>query len=296
MKILLTGPTGFIGSEFARLATKQGHRVAGLVMPSETLPTDLPASDNLTWLRGSLEQAPWDLIDAFAPEVCLHTAWITTPGVYLESPENHRFLAASRAFLARTAEAGARHLMTLGTCIEYQISGAPLKEDSSPVAPTTTYSRCKNELRIWMEAEGRRLGVRTCWGRVFYPYGPREHPSRLCSSIISQLRKGERVVLKTPNSTKDYIFIEDLALAILNVLENRFEGTINLGTGIGVSVREIASTLGHLLKRSDLVQEPENPAADPFGYVVADSTRLRALGWSPAFTMRQGLEAILRTR
>lgn len=293
MKILLTGPTGFIGSAFTRLATERGHKVAGLALPSELLPSDLPASENLTWLRGSLDEAPWNLIDGFRPDACLHTAWITTPGVYLESPDNYRFLDSSRRFLTRAAQAGASYIMALGTCIEYQITDSRLSETTTPIAPTTAYSRCKNELRMWLEAESPSLGVTSCWGRVFYPYGPREHPSRLASSIIGQLRKGEPIVLKTPDSTKDYIFIKDLAAAILTVLESRFTGSINLGTGIGVSVREIAAIAAQLLQRTDLVREVENPAPDPFGYVVADAGRLHSLGWRPAFTMQAGLQALL---
>lgn len=293
MKILLTGATGFIGSAFVRLAIRRGHKVAGLALPSEIPPPDLSTSDNLIWLRGTLEDAPWEAIDAFQPEVCLHTAWITTPGTYLESPENYRFLESSRTFLTRSAQAGIRRIFALGTCIEYQISEKPLSEALTPIEPSTTYARCKNELRLWLEVEAANLGVRPCWGRVFYPYGPREHSSRLCSSIIKQLRADEPVSLKTPDSTKDYIFIEDLADAIVMVLERDLTGSINLGTGNGVSVREIARTLASLLGRGELIREIACSHADPFGHVVADAGRLTSLGWKPAHNLRQGLEKLI---
>lgn len=293
MKILLTGPTGFIGAAFTRLALSQGHHVAGLALPAEAIPDHLPPHQNLRWLRGTLDSAPWDEIDLFQPDVCIHTAWITTPGVYLESPDNYTFMESSLNFLRRGIQAGVRHVVSLGTCIEYQITDQPLSEAKTPVAPTTTYARCKNELRLKLEAETKPLGFSLCWARVFYPYGPREHPSRLCSSIISQLRKGETIRLKTPASSKDYIFIEDLADAILTTTEKRFTGSLNLGTGIAVSVREIAQTLGEMLGRPELIQEVSPPQVDPLGFVVADASRLRALGWTPAHTMRQGLARLL---
>jgi len=293
VKILLTGSTGFIGSNFTRQALARGHQVAGLALANETLPADLPASDNMRWLRGTLDDAPWNEIEAFGADVCIHAAWITTPGVYLESPENFRFLESSKNFLARVRELGTKHIIGIGTCVEYKISGEPLSEEKTPVAPTTVYARCKNDLRLAMEAEAKAHGFTFCWARVFYPYGPGEHPSRLCSSIIQKLSRDEMIVLKTPDSTKDYIFIDDLAAALLTVLEKKFAGTINLGSGVGVSVREIAQTLVRMMGKTGLVSKANPPEVDPFGYVVADNSRLRRLGWQPAYTMAQGLQKLL---
>jgi UDP-glucose 4-epimerase len=295
MRILITGATGFIGSAFARLALSRGHRVAGLAIPGETLPEHWPAADNLSWIRGTLERAPWEEIRAFEPEACVHTAWITAPGVYLESPDNLRFRDASFDFLRSVCESGAGHVVSLGTCIEYQINGAPLSEEKTPIAPTTTYARCKNELRIRLEQAAKDQGFGLGWCRVFYPYGPGEHPSRLCGSIVRQLSANQPLLLKTPHSQKDYIYIEDLAAAVLTVVEKRFHGTINMGTGTGVSVRDIAGCLGELMGKRELIQEQTPAEADPLPYVVADASRLRGLGWRPAYDLRQGLAQLLQT-
>ena len=296
MKILLTGPTGFIGSAFARLALDRGHNVAGLVLPAETVPPALTQSKGFVALRGDLTQPPWSEVESFSPEVCIHTAWITTPGIYLESPENYKFLEQSLQFLNRVRALGTGHIVGLGTCIEYRMTGLPLSECQTPIEPTTVYSRCKNELRLKLEEAEAAEGFRFCWARVFYPYGPGEHPSRLCSSILGKLERNERVLLKTPGSTKDYIYIEDLAEALLTVVEARFAGTINLGTGIGVSVREIAGKLAELMGRKQLVGEAPNTDPDPLGHVVADVSRLRGLGWKQAHTIEQGLAELMRTK
>ena len=177
------------------------------------------------------------------------------PGVYLESPDNFRFLESSIQFLRKVQQLGTKQIIGLGTCIEYKIGNQPLSEDFTPIAPTTTYARCKNDLRITMQEEAAVKGFGFCWARVFYPYGPREHPSRLCSSIIQKIARREKIVLKTPDSTKDYIFIEDLAAALLTVVERKLQGTINLGTGIGITVREIAKTLAEMMGRTELVDE-----------------------------------------
>lgn len=295
MKILLTGPTGFIGSAFTRLALSRGHQVAGLIIPSEHIPTKV-SNQNLVWLRGTLDQAPWSEIAAFEPNVCVHTAWITTPGVYLESPENECFRDASFQFIRKVVGTGAHHVIGLGTCIEYQITERPLNEDSTPIAPTTLYARCKNELRLALETEAKAHGFSFCWSRVFYPYGPGEHPSRLCSAVIQKLQRGEKITLKTPQSTKDYIYIDDLAAALLAVVENGFKGCINFGTGTGTAVRNVAQIIGRLTGKSELIEEATHPDPDPFPFVVADAARIKSLGWRPAVVLEEGVRRLLYAR
>ncbi len=291
MKILLTGPTGFIGSAFARLALERGHQVAGLAVPGEALPAGLERS--MTWLRGTLDAAPWREIAAFAPELCVHAAWITTPGIYLESPENERFRDWSLAFVRQLLGLGVGRIVGLGTCVEYQIGTEPLNEERTPTGPTTTYARCKDELRRALEAEARASRFGFGWARVFYPYGPGEHPSRLCSSLIAKLHRGEEIVLKTPDSTKDYIYIDDLANALLTVVEKRFRGIINLGTGEGITVRQMAAFLGQCLGRPGLVRVAPNPERDPFPFVVADPACLKSLGWRQQVPWQEGLRRLV---
>jgi nucleoside-diphosphate-sugar epimerase len=211
----------------------------------------------------------------------------------LESPENDSFRDASLEFVRRLWELGTQHVVALGTCVEYQLSNRPLSEDDTPAAPTTRYARCKNQLRLALETEAKSRSLPFCWSRLFYPYGPREHPSRLASSIITKLRHGENLTLKTPASTKDYIYIEDVAGALLTVIESRYSGIINLGTGAGITVREIALRLSRLLGKTELIAEATVPDPDPFPFVVADASKLRGLGWRPAWSLEQGLAKLV---
>jgi nucleoside-diphosphate-sugar epimerase len=276
-----------------RQALGRGHEVAALISPEKTPPADLAGAKNLHWRRGTLAAMPESEIASFAPEVCVHSAWITTPGVYLESPDNLKFLEDSRRFIRRAVEMGVRHVVALGTCLEYGVSARPMSEDQTPLAPATLYARCKNDLRTALEADARANGWALGWARVFYPYGPGEHPSRLCSAIIRKISAGEKIILKTPCSAKDYIYIADLGTALVTVMEKKFQGAINLGTGHGVTVREIAGAIGRRLGRPELVSEANPPETDPAGDVVADAARLKSLGWQPKTGLGQGLAALL---
>jgi len=144
-----------------------------------------------------------------------------------------------------------------------------------------------------LSAEAQQEGWQFCWGRVFYPYGVGEHPARLCSSLIQKLQRGEKLLLKTPHSRKDYIHIEDLAAAMLLTVEKQVAGTINWGTGKGVSVHEIAGAIATMLGRPDLVENQNPPVADPFPCVIAEVTRLKQLGWRPQVDLQTGLAKLI---
>ncbi len=187
-----------------------------------------------------------------------------------------------------------RRVIALGTCSEYQTGREILSEDHTPVAPVSTYARCKNELHQALETSAIQHQFCLCWARVFYPYGVGEHAGRLCSSIITRLARGERVALQTPASTKDYIYIEDLAAALLTVVEKEFAGAINLGTGVGVKVRQIAETIAEMLDRQGLLELPVETAIDPLGFVVGDATKLRSLGWRQRVKLQAGLARMIK--
>ena len=99
--------------------------------------------------------------------------------------------------------------------------------------------------------------------------------------------------MKTPRSTKDYIYIEDVVSALILLLEKQFQGVVNLGTGVGVTIFELAQTVAALLGKRGLVQTEATEGTDPLGFVVADSTRLRSLGWQPQFNLETGLKNLI---
>jgi nucleoside-diphosphate-sugar epimerase len=288
MRILLTGPTGFIGGSLLRRLLAAGHHVAALVHPDQALPDAIRAHPSVQCLVGSLATAPWPAIHEFGPTACVHTAWITTPGQYWESPENDRFVEWSLTFAAEFFRGGGTHFVGLGTCAEYAPARVALDEIHSPTQSTTRYARAKNALRLELESLAQQQQTRVAWARLFYPYGVGELHARFCSALLHQLSRGEVVELKTPRSIKDYIYIDDVADALHALLLHRYQGIINVGTGVGTTVRQMAIALATTLDRCDLVRESTVPAVDPLEHVVADASRLRGLGWEPKTSLAEG--------
>lgn len=288
MRLLVTGGTGFVGSNFLRQALAAGHEVMSLSRRPAAPTRGLHA------VAASIDAPPWDGISGFQPEVLIHTAWEATPGVYLESLENRNWVSWSEALIEGSLQRGVRRFVLLGTCIEYPIIGQPLSETLA-TAPISLYARCKDELHQRLIRRWPGSDISLVWARLFYPYGPGEHPSRLCSALIRRLRSGERITLRTPHSTKDYIHIDDVGRALLTLASRETSQTVNIGTGTGTTVLELAQRIAGLVGRPDLVAWENPPAPDPLHHVVADASRLRSMGWSPQVELEEGLRGLIRT-
>lgn len=292
MRLLVTGGSGFLGSAVVRHALAAGHDVAIL----SRQPTGAGGTTGAVPIPGDLASPPWEAIAGFRPEAVLHAAWIATPGVYLESPANSDWLHWSRGFAQRLPALGVRHLTVLGTCIEYAVTGKPLNELETPLAPVSPYARAKAELHAALASDLTGSGTGLAWARIFYPYGPHEHPARLASSLLSRVFSGQTITLKTPNSTKDYIHEDDVARGLLAVVGAGYQGPINVGTGEGVTVGRLARTLAEFAGRPDLVVLPADAPRDPFDHVVADPSRLLGLGWRPKVELLDGLRRLVEAR
>ena len=289
-RILVTGGTGFLGGALVRRALKAGLDVA--VLSRKPMPSMGP---RIRWLAGSMAEVPWAEVERFGPAVVVHAAWLTTPGAYMESPENADWLRWSLGFVSRLPGLGVRRLVALGTCIEYAITGKPLREDSTPLSPASAYARAKAELHRGLAGELSGTGVGVAWARIFYPYGPGEHPARLASALVSKIRAGEVLRLRTPRSTKDYIHVEDVGAALMALVGSRAEGAFNVGTGVGVTIEDFARALAGLAGRPELVETEGAAVGDPLDHVVADASRLRSLGWEPQVALVDGLRGMLES-
>jgi dTDP-6-deoxy-L-talose 4-dehydrogenase (NAD+) len=287
MKIFVTGATGFIGRAFCREAIKRGHSLLAL-----TRDPNAKIDLRIRIAQGSLADTPWDLVADFTPDAALHLAWIAEPGVYLHSPENEIWLEQSKVWFTQLFKMGVPHIAGAGTCIEYAASNEPLVEDSSPISPLYPYSRAKAALFEWLKTSVP-ADSSWSWFRIFYPYGLGEHANRVCTSLIHQLSAGKPVSLKTPDSVKDYIYIDDLAEALCLSLESKKMGAINLGTGSGTSILELSRLIANLMSVDlNLVQVAPDLAIDLTPNVVASVVKLKRAGWESRTSLKVGLSRL----
>ena len=91
---------------------------------------------------------------------------------------------------------------------------------------------------------------------------------------------------------RDMVHVEDAASAIWAIARSTHIGPVNVASGVPVRVVDIAQEIASIVGRAELLQVGALPyrALEP-PVLVADTTLLReAIGWSPRFDLRTGLE------
>lgn len=297
-RILVTGAAGFVGRHTLPLLVAAGFDVHAMALhPSPFEPASPVAAH---WHSVDLlDAAAVDaLIQKVRPTHLLHFAWITLPGAYQHSPENHRWLEASLHLFRCAIAHGALRIVGAGSCFEYDWKDGLCIEGQTPLHPSTLYGICKRDCGIALLDLAQQGGVSAAWGRIFFLYGPGEPRQKFVASIVHSLLRGEDALCTHGRQIRDFLAVQDVASAFVALLQSDVTGPVNIASGVPVTLGEIAAMIGGIMDGKDRIKlgAREALAGEP-PMIVADVARLRdEVGWRPGRTLREGLEETIEER
>jgi len=289
--VLVTGASGFIGQQALAPLVARGFTVHAATGPRQPVVASDP---RVVWhVFDLLDPAhTHDLLHALRPEYLLHFAWYVEPGKFWNSSENLRWVEASLTLLRAFASAGGKRVVMAGTCAEYDWShDGVCVENHTSLQPATLYGVCKHALHQILAGFTTNTGMSYAWGRIFWPYGPSEHPSRLVASVICSLLQNKPALCSPGDQLRDYMHTIDIADAFVTLLDSQVTGPINIASGEPVAIKDIVYLIGDQLGRRDLIRLGALQAAtgDP-PIVVASTNRLRdEANWLPRFDLSEGI-------
>ena len=180
MNVLVTGATGFIGSQIARGLLARGHTVRASERAGASRDRLADVDGRIEWVTSDVFAASGKDLTALCDgmEMVVHSAWYAVPGKYLEAPENLACVSGTVALTHALADAGVKRAVYVGTCFEYDFDFGWLSE-TTPNRPASLYAAAKSSARLMSEQIARGRDVAFCWVRPFYQYGPFEDGRRL---------------------------------------------------------------------------------------------------------------------
>jgi nucleoside-diphosphate-sugar epimerase len=295
-RVLVTGAGGFIGRWSVAPLLAKGYEVHAVLSggvpntPIELLGATLHVADLLDESRAGA------LLERVMPTHLLHFAWIATPGVYWQSPDNSRWLDASEHLLRRFRALGGVRAVMAGSCVEYDWSkGGVCEERSSPLAGAATrlspYASAKIALQTSLAEFAGQEQLSAAWGRIFFQYGPYEHPDRLVPSVIRHLLMNQEALCTHGRQVRSFLHVADVGAAFAGVLDSEIQGPVNIGSDDRIALADLIERIAREIGRPDLIRLGARiPPTEEPPLLVPDIRRLRdEVPWQPRFTLAAGL-------
>lgn len=300
--ILVTGGTGFIGTNLCRRLINEGHRVICLdnnYTGSLSNVEDLLSHPNFTFVEHDVIE-PWDCDEPL--DRIYNLACPASPPFY----QGNRSIFTTKTcvlgalnMLVLAKRKGARILLSSTSEVYGEPKVHPQPEDYrgnvNPIGIRACYDEGKRCAESLFFDHHRHEGVDIRVIRIFNTYGPYMNPDdgRVVSNFICQALRGEDITIYGEGQqTRSFQYVDDLIEGMVRMMENEkgFIGPVNLGNPGEFTIRQLADqVLAKIPTESKLVQRPL-PADDPTQRKPDIRLAHEMLDWAPTICLNDGLD------
>lgn len=285
MRVFITGGTGFIGSSLVGAVLRKGHNVLLLSRNFKG-----QKDSNLKIVKGSLANiSSWQKkLANFKPDAAIHAAWEGLPdhNAHLSKLNLEYGLNLTKLL----SKIGCKRLIITGSGWEYGIQKSKLSENTPP-KPFDAFTAAKHALH-WLGREiAKENNMELIWTRLFYLYGPGQHHNSLIPYLIRCIKTGKVPEIRNPEAKNDFLYVEDLADALIKLLEKKVIGdTYNIGSGKLTSITTIANTVFKYFRVKGRFKKGKKIYKDKLSYFYADISRIKKdTGWEPKTNVKEGI-------
>jgi GDP-L-fucose synthase len=290
VKVLVTGGSGFLGSHLVERLQREGAEVT----VRRSAEYDLRHEDDVV-----------RLFDDSAPEVVYHLAALAG-GIGANRAEPGRFwyenLLMGAYVLEQSRLRAVDKLVTLGTICEYpKHTPVPFREEDLwngyPEETNAPYGIAKKAHLVGGQAYRDQYGLNVVHLLLVNLYGPRDNfdleTSHVIPALIRKMTESpERIELWGDGSpTREFLFVEDAAEGIA-LAGQQYEGAepVNLGSGIEISIRELAELVAELTGfEGEIVWDESKPNGQPRRQLDVSKAE-RLFGFRARTPLRDGLQ------
>lgn len=296
MRVLVTGGAGFIGSHVLRLLTAEGHHACALDDLSSGRTEHVPRQVPLH-VASVTTPAVDAIVARFAPDAIVHLAAqmdVRASGHDPVHDADVNVAGTVRVLHAAAAHDVPRVVFASSGGTVYGEGGLRPVDESCATLPLSPYGAAKRSAEIYVDMFARThggVGVSLRLGNVYGPGQSAAGEAGVTALFAHAMLRGTTPrIFGDGLQTRDYVYVEDVAQAVLRALTgDNVHGTHNIGTGVGTS---IVALYRELCEQTGFVGAPEHlPArAGEVRHIVLDAGQAHdVLGWRPTVSLRQGL-------
>ena len=295
-RFLITGSSGFIGSELARRLVAQKQHVFLLLQKNSKTWRISDILERVTIFHSDLSNLDelTTIIQKVQPTIIYHLA---TNGAYSFQNAANQIIQTNILGTWNLLQAcntiNYRLFVNTGSSSEYGVKNFAMRE-TDVLEPTSYYavSKCAQTLLCSHIAQQEQRPIVTI--RPFSVYGRYEEPGRLVPTLMNALYTQTKMNLVSPETARDMIHIDDMIDAYLKIDEliNNPGEYFNIGTGVQSTIRTVVETAVKVSKRGGDFEwgSMEQRSWDTTNW-VADISKARSfLHWSPKITLHDGLK------
>jgi UDP-glucose 4-epimerase len=321
MKVLVTGGAGYIGSTTAKALERAGH--TPVILDSLLTGPRAFVGDRIFYEGDIADRALVRRVVEEHPDLActIHmAARIVVPESVEQPYEYYRDnVAKSLELFDELARLGQNRVLFSSSASLYGTVEGFEVDESAPVAPPSPYARTKQMMEQALADIAGATELRAVILRYFNPVGAdpdldtgvyAREPSHVLGQLVmaAQGLKESFTITGTDHPTRDgtgirdYVHVWDLARAHVAAVE-RFDHAVdaegapstvmNVGTGEGVTVRELVTTFEKVYGSAVPVQEgPPRPGDAVGAFANVDKAR-SVLGWNASLTLEDGIASAL---
>lgn len=293
-KVLVTGGAGFIGSNTTKLLCDLGYQVT--VFDNLSYGHRRLIDKRAKFIKGDLRKADEIYSALKGQDVVFHFAAESIIKFSIENPT--KFFDNNINGLITLLEAmrkqQVKYLVNSSSASVYGTpKRVPILEDD-PKAPLQPYGASKLSAEAILSSYYYAFGINSTSLRYFNAYGPnddQEPVTRAVPAWIKSILKNKPIPLYWQGlQLRDYVFVQDIALAHIAVMNLTGLNFFNVGSGEGILVKDLLALIVKLMGRKIKIIDLGERAGDP-KLLVADIKKIKkAVGWEPQTNLAEGLK------